>query len=386
MRISKSQYFIFISSFLLIAFLLYVSIANLEQLNRVVADFLKYLNLLVTPLGIILGIILGYPLLKKKLIENYVTKQHDIMYEANRTLRKKCLQLIEKYPSAYISTELEEKYVQQALEDIKKLTDDAFDANPEAHKYAMLLLNTLQEFSKEKHPKAHEYNETLSTFLNLHIHQIYNHAKSLGTSLNTNIRQRNYLVNRLAPFVNNNKFIEFENIDLSLSYSQSSPLLVVFFSNTFLAADSDSPFLFLAAYKAVPSPCPIARLMYNRQIYLPPVLAAPEPIFGDRKLSLIGFKRRKNTNISSGKVTHSYTCYYANITNCGFVEGTITNEQSLKEFADVYIKSLPFDFDTIKDFKKFDHEIIGFKIDETELNKAFQKNKRRLIRQLKKEL
>ncbi len=227
MKIFKPKYLILISSLLLVAFLLYVSVVNLEQLNRVVTDFLKYLNLLITPLGIILGIILGYPLLKKKLIENYVTKQHDIMYEANRTLRKECLQLIEKYPSAYISTELDGKYIQQALEDIKKLMDTAFDANPEAHKYVMLLFNALQEFNKEKHPKAHEYNETLSTFLNFHIHQIYNHAKSLGTNLNSNIREGKYLVNRLTPFVTDNKFVEFENIDLSLSYNNQGDGAIV---------------------------------------------------------------------------------------------------------------------------------------------------------------
>lgn len=386
MRIFKSKYLIFLISLLLIAFLLYVSIINLEQLNRVVADFLKYLNLLITPLGIILGIILGYPLLKKKLIENYITKQHDIMYEANRTLRKECLQLIEKYPSAYISTELDGEYIQQALEDVRKLTDTAFDANPEAHKYVMLLFNALQEFNKEKHPKAHEYNETLSTFLNFHIHQIYNHAKSLGTNLNSNIKERKYLVDRLAPFVNDNKFLEFESIDLSLSHKKGSSFLVGFFSNTFSAADSDSPFLFLASYEAIPSPCPIARLMYNRKIYLPPVLTSPAPIFHDRELRLIGFKRRKTTNISTGKITYSYTCYYANISECGFVDGTIKNEQSLKEFADAYIKSVPINYEAIKDFKKFECEIIGFKMDETELKRAFQKNKRRLVRQLKKEL
>lgn len=169
MKIFKPKYLILISSLLLIAFLLSVSIVNLEQLNRVVTDFLKYLNLLVTPLGIILGIILGYPLLKKKLIENYVTKQYDIIYEANRKLRKECLLLLDKYPDDYISTPLQEADLQQAIADIKHLANEAFDANPDAHKYSLLLLNSLLRLQQTSWDRSYFYRETLTSFINIHI-------------------------------------------------------------------------------------------------------------------------------------------------------------------------------------------------------------------------
>lgn len=386
MKIFKPKYLILISSLLLIAFLLSVSIVNFEQLNRVVTDFLKYLNLLVTPLGIILGIILGYPLLKKKLIENYVTKQYDIIYEANRKLRKECLLLLDKYPDDYISTPLQEADLQQAIANIKHLANEAFDANPDAHKYSLLLLNSLLRLQQASWDRSYFYRETLTSFINIHIEQIYDYAKSLGKTIGAEIKEHRHLVKKLDSLVTGNKFIELQNFDFSLSYAESSSLLVIFFSHSFARTPSDFPFLFLSAYRSAPSPCPIARLMFNRGIYLPPVMTAPSPFFEDKELCLIGFKRIGHKGFGNTPVTHSYICYYANLTDCGFVEGTIRNEQSLKEFRDVYIKSVPIDINAIKDFKKFNHEIISFKIDEVELKKAFQKNKKRLLRQIKKEL
>ena len=59
-------------------------------------------NVLLTPICLILGLVLGYPLLKRKLVDGYITKQFEIIHEANRAVRKQCLTLRDKYAVKYI--------------------------------------------------------------------------------------------------------------------------------------------------------------------------------------------------------------------------------------------------------------------------------------------
>ena len=73
---------------LLIIYVVTVSILNLPCLNHYYKDTLDYLNLLVPPIGVILGLILGYPLLKRKLVDGYITRQFEIVHENNRVLKR----------------------------------------------------------------------------------------------------------------------------------------------------------------------------------------------------------------------------------------------------------------------------------------------------------
>lgn len=65
-------------------------IAKLEK-------FGELFSTLITPVCIVLGLILGYPLLKRKLLDNYISRQFEIIYNANRKVRNQSLKLRYKY-------------------------------------------------------------------------------------------------------------------------------------------------------------------------------------------------------------------------------------------------------------------------------------------------
>ncbi|MDR2569249.1 MAG: hypothetical protein LBD23_02985 [Oscillospiraceae bacterium] len=365
--------------------LIAVCISNDPVYNQITSDFLKYFNLIVTPLGIILGIIVGYPLIKKKLVENYVSRQFEIMHEANRVVRKECLKLINRYAEKQTSNKLQKDYILSIVPDIQHLSELTFDANPDAHRYTLLINKVLHKFA-EKYPIdgiVGYYNNTLYDFVHIHVKQIYDYSKSLGTSFSSTVKEKRRLVNRLDKFVCDNRYTEIESIDYSVDYRASSHLLVLFFSNSFSTILHQNAMLFLECYKAVPSPCPIARLLYNREVYLPPCIKSEDPLpFGiERELFLIGFNSRR-ADKADGEYLY-YVCHYANISMTGFVIGTIFNKESLAKYTDSYLEKTKFDFSKISDFNVLAHETISFTVDTAYLKKLFKENKRKLIHKLK---
>ena len=78
----------------------------------------KILTDVITPFSLFLGIILGYPLLKKKIMEQYVMKQFEMRDTANREVRHKVIELLDKYPVKYISQRLTAEYIEKALSGI----------------------------------------------------------------------------------------------------------------------------------------------------------------------------------------------------------------------------------------------------------------------------
>lgn len=386
----KSVYIILTIFVVIIMSLFVISILNCEIINRITKDFLEYLNLIVTPLCLIVGLIIGYPLLRKKLVENYVSKQFEIMHEANRIVRKKCLLIMEEYPENYISTELNKAYIESCILEIKELSHLAFDSNPDAHRYSILLLNSLEELYQHysENLNHHYFKETLDSFINRHVKQIYNYAKSLGTTFDGSIKRKKRLIGKLDKLVYDNEYEEIDNIDYSINYYHSSQLLVLFFENSLKTIQYDNPLLYLSCYLASPTPSALARILYVRELFLPMTLQCNEPfIFGlERKLCLIGFSARTSKK-ENGETRSYYVCYYANISDFGFVNETINGTESLASYEDSYLIGTKFPKDKFSKFTLIDDlEIVKVEIETSILHQEYTNNRRKFIKKLKSEV
>jgi hypothetical protein len=367
-----------------------ISVLNCETLNRITKDFLEYFNLIVTPLSLIVGLIIGYPLLRKKLVENYVSKQFEIMHEANRVLRKECLRIMGKYPDKYISEKLNKQYIGNCILDVKELSHLAFDSNPDAHRYSILLLKSLEEFYQRypEEPSYYYYKEMLDSFINQHVKQMYNYAKSLGTTFDSNITRKRRLTRKLDKLVYDNEYEDIDNVDYSISYYHASQLLVLFFGNSLRTVQYDNPLLYLSCYLAAPTPSALARILYVRELYLPLTLQCSEPmIWGlERELCLIGFSARKSTK-ENGETQSFYVCYYANISDFGFVKGTVKAVESLANYEDTYLSGTELPKNKFSNFKMIDDlEIIKVEIETDTLHQEYIKNQKKFIRKLKSEV
>lgn len=208
-------------------------ISTLTDTNDKLNEWAESLTKLLTPTSIILGLILGYPLLKKKLTESYIAKQFDIMDNANRAVRTKCIELQDKYSQAKRSNHITIEYIAEAQDDFLELRQKAIDAAPDVYKYANLIYQSLRNlyeiYERQDKEQVFDYKEQLSTWLNEQTHEIYDYSKSVGCIPTGMTKSKKRLNKRLSEFVSGNSFIEVGDIDHSIDYLHSAAMLVIFY-------------------------------------------------------------------------------------------------------------------------------------------------------------
>ena len=333
---------------LLISIVFFSLIFSILGKNNIIDNWAKTLTNILTPTSIILGLVLGYPLLKKKLTESYIAKQFDIMDNANRVVRAKCILLQDKYIQGYRSSEITVEYITEAKKDILELRQLAIDAIPDVYRYINLIYRTLMEMEKYYSIFGESmhfyYKEELSTWLNEQLHETYNYSRTIGVLPNGATRSKKRLNNRLSKFVSDNYFIEIEDLDRTIDYFHNSSMLVIFYAKNNALFSKDHLYWFKSCYKAAPSPSPYARLMYNSCIYIPLILKSKSKLLLHyAELYLMGYTRMTSGSFDGKEETY-YICTYANLSNVSFVEGTIQNIDSLKEYGDGYLNiELPLD-------------------------------------------
>lgn len=350
------------------------------------------LTKLLTPISIMLGIILGYPLIKKKLTEQYITKQFEIMDNANRDVRKKVIPLLDEYKVLYISNRLTLEYINNAFDKITKLKHAAIDASPDVYRYINLIYSMLaclqEKYSLYKDDSSlphRNYQEQLSTWLHNQLNEVYEYSKTIGAIPSGEIINKKKLNRFLSKFVTRNDIIEIRDISPNIKYYHSEAMLVLYFGKTIASLSEDNYELYEAAYRAVPSPSPFARLLLNNSIYFPPVLQMREKIiFDNGTLNLIGYKRKKSISLESGVETIYYECCYSNTSDISFVKSVIKDVEDLEKFHDSYL-NIPFSSNGIYGLK-FNRETIHFRMNIDEAQRRFKQVQKNIKKTIKKEI
>lgn len=378
------QLVVFISVAVVVIVALYGNNNDVRKIE-IIGDALSQI---ITPLCALLGIVLGYPLLKKKLVDGYITKQFDIIHSANREVRKRCQVLRQKYRPKYISTPLTKEYIDEAAEDIKTLMDIAIDACPNAYAYTTIINDALYYAQEECKNGIPAYNnmshcESLAAWLHYHLGQIQKYSSSIGVVPTNDIKKRQILNDRIDAFVTDNYYYEIEDMTTKPTVAHNSAMLVVFFSLSNQHLTTNDYMLMEACFKAAPTPCAFARMMYNRCIYIPLTLEG-EPIMGifHKELILVGFQRRKAAQIGSGETSVNYVCTYANIVECSYCS-TINKENIISDFTDSYLE-IPNCLKELKSFSKHG-ETIQLSITEEEAMKNYEAVASKLQDKLKSE-
>ena len=339
--------FVILTIFILIVVLTIINITieiiSCKSLIDVTKSILESLTLIITPLAVISGLIIGYPLLKHKLVESYITNQFNIIDGNNRKVKKECLRLQEKYPDKNIATSLTNEYLEEAVQDMYNFKEMTVEANQNAYKYSYIVYKALRIFADRytNENKSKYYNEIISKFIHWHLCNIYKYLQSIGYVSATIVNRKPILVDKLKRYVTDNYYYHVDDIDQSLSNKPTSALLVSFFSTALNSLSSGNELLFQCCYEVVPSPSSFVRIMFNREIYIPPILFNEKVpiIFDDQKpcLYLVGFKRIFAMDPNSETITNSYDCYYDNISEVGFVSSNMKDRASLKNCVDEYI-------------------------------------------------
>lgn len=368
------------------------SISIFTPYEGYVVQWADTLTKLLTPISILLGLILGYPLIKKKLTEQYVTKQFEIMDNSNREVRKKVITLLDRYKVEYISNRLTLEYINEALNQITDLKQTAIDASPDVYRYVNLIHRMLTSLSDiySKYSKAEDlphqnYKEQLSTWLHYHLNEVFDYSKTIGVIPSGEVLHKRRLNSFLSKFVTRNDLVEIKDVTPNIEYYHNEAMLVIYFEKSLVSLSEDNFELLEATYLAAPSPSPFARLLLNNSIYFPPVLQTKDKIIFDYgKLNLIGYKRKKSTPLGGGLETVYYECCYSNTSNISYVGCIVKTISDLEKLVDSYL-DIPFFSNGISNLS-IHGETICFRICVDEARKRFEEVHKKLKKTIKKEV
>lgn len=377
---------------LLILTFLVASVAIFTPYVKYIDLWAETLTKLLTPISILLGLILGYPLIRKKLTEQYITKQFEIMDNSNREVRNKVIKLLDKYKVEYISNKLSLEYIQEALDQITDLKHTAIDASPDVYRYVNLihrmlanLAETYSRYCVTKEVPHRNYKEQLSTWLHNQLTEVFNYSKTIGIIPTGEILHKRRLNSFLSKYVTRNYIDEIKDVSPNIEYYHSEAMLVLYYGKTINSLSEDNFELYEAAYLAAPSPSPFARLLLNNAIYLPPILQTKEKLLLDYgKFYLVGYKRKISTNLGSGQDSIYYECCYSNTSNVSFVNCAVKTVADLEKLSDAYL-NMPFSVKNISNLAVHG-ETICFKITLEEANKRFREVCKKLKKAIRKEV
>lgn len=359
--------------------------------TQIIKDWADILTNVLTPISIILGIVLGYPLLKKKLTEQHILRAFDIMDAANRSVRHKIVELQDKHKPENVESELNVDYVNEMLNDITELRQLALDATPETFRYINLIYKSLAHLA-EIFPSNTTQALTLTTlriqnWFQHQLHEAFSYSKSIGIVPTGDTINKSVVNNkRILPYISNNNIVEIKDIAHSIDYYHDDAMLVVFFSITIKNLNDSCIPLYKSIYKAAPSPAPYARLLLSEDVYIPLILLKEDSFIGlhyTAQYQLIGYKRMKRNSIK-GEEYNYYICIYSSVISSGFLNCGISDINSLTPFRDAYLNS-DFDITKFNNFKNIDTKTFSLEISVEEALSYFISIKSKLEKKLKKE-
>lgn len=344
-----------------------------NSITKELVSFFESLSVIVVGF---LGLVWAYPLLKKKATESYVEKQVDIIFEANRHLREKCISLLDKYPLSMRSNDLDKQTVEEALEDVRNLYYDSIEANYDAYRYAYLLYGSVNSFYKyiaNSIPNglhAHYYKEDFYSFLHNHIDQILQYASTIDSIARMSVDSKKKLVKSIDKYVVGNDSMVLPGINGKIRFKKADSLLVLFFSNN-MELPEGMHLLHESCFKIIPNGSSFARMMENQKWYAPIQLKLGDFfVFKELILDLVAYRHKVSQSLENG-IVESYTIlYYSNISNIAFVDTYANKKDTFNDIVDTYIGKSVLKSSDIDDFW-VEGERVGIKIKKETLKQYY---------------
>ena len=194
------------------------------------------------------------------------------------------------------------------------------------------------------------------------------------------------LVRKVDKYVVGNELKVVPGMDGKVHFKVSDALLVLFFCNNIEMAEG-MHLLHETCFKVAPNGASFARLMNNQKWYAPIQLKVEGGFpFENLKLDLVGYKQMVSYKLESGKEEHYVALYYSNVSDIGFVGAFVDNKAKLISCADSYLGSpvLLKEDDILEMWK--DAERIGIKVKRNAIQEHYRSVRRKLQRNMRKEL
>ncbi|WP_298529592.1 hypothetical protein [uncultured Christiangramia sp.] len=352
--------------------------------------FIDYLVDLAGPLVALIGIILSYPLLKRKLTANHISWRLDKIQSSNFELYLLVQSLKDKFmPQSYHHEKLVKGDLEEIYEDIKEVYYLSLQGSSDV---ATLLnyLKTTIEISIRNFDKGEDkflFKNTTYIFI-INILELVGYYSNQVVQIpnSSKLQKSDFIVKPLKKFVTYSKTYRYKHFRTGVIYDPKSSYYTMFYDK---ADRTNHPLIMRSAYQIFNDPKPIANLLFLKKIYAPLVIESPvkNHFVGPEmhRLNLIGIIMwtTHSSKTENSKPIEECDLIYSNLNdNFQFINALARDNPTLLEFNDTYLNNKNWEFNKIK-LEPRAHETIKIRMSKEYLEQNFKKNRKQFKRALK---
>lgn len=362
---------------------------KLEKENTTSFDkYYKYFTDILGPLIALIGILLTLPILKKKLLENHISKALIDIQDANKNLLTETTDLIDEYiPKTFSNDRVLKDELQEVLDKIKLIYKTSQKGNSDSQTMLFFLKYAIQNTIKHYDPKKYTilssreiYGLVLFTLEQV----VFFSTQVVQIPKSTKTNNENLINKKIKKYVSNSEFLKYKHFKQGLIDDPNSAHYLLFYNQI---NHCSSTLLKRATFQIFWNISAIKKILFISKIYAPLEINAPNisPLFGgeNHRLYLIGFKKSTSLLMKEGTTKKVVDLIYSNPDDFGRFASNLTFKHLKENYKDVFINNSNFSFERANSMTQQDLETFSIQYELEYLESLFKKNKKEFKTKLK---
>lgn len=362
-----------------------ISIMLLVLLSFVITIFLgneKQIQYLIDLSGSIIalvGILLAIPILKRKLIENHISKTLVDIQDGNKNLMSEITNIEDDCCYKACNNNLLE------IEDLKSITEKvqylykiSRDANSDSQTMLYLLKNTLLNIIHARN-KENLFTEDIYGLILF----VFSRVEFFTTQVipipnSTQLVMKELLNTKYKKWVTNSEFVNYKAFSKGVIYNPHSAHYLLFYNKI---NNISNLLIQKSAFLVFKNTAPLRKLLWGQKFYAPTKLKNKNyhPIFGNGTIYMISF----DTIHYIDDDRYTVKIIYGNINDGMSFKDDYNSIEKLKmNYIDSYIENTEFSFDNVINMKNAEYECISVEFELEYLKKIFRKHKKQIKKSL----
>jgi len=367
------------------------STINLEPKEENTTSFdkwFKYFTDILGPIIALIGILLTLPILKKKLLENHISKALIDIQDANKNLLTEITDLIDEYtPKTFSNDRILKNELQDILDKVKIIYKTSQKGNSDSQTMLFFLKYTIQNTLKHYDPKKYAIlssREIYGLVLFTLEQAVFFSTQVVQIPKSTKTNNENLINKKIKKYVSNSEFLKYKHFKQGLIDDPNSAHYLLFYNQI---NHCSSTLLKRAAFQIFWDVSAIKKILFLSEIYAPLEINAPNnsPIFGggNYRLYLIGFQKSTTLLMKEGTTKKVVDLIYSNPDDFGRFASNLTYENLKKNYKDVFIENSSFSLEKAISMTQKDLETFSIQYELKYLEELFNKNKKEFKKKLK---
>lgn len=351
-------------------------------------QFLDYLAEFAGPLVALFGIILSYPLFKRKLTSNHISWRLEKIQSSNFQLHLLIQKMKNKYmPQVHLLEEIEKEDLINIQNDIKEAYFLSLEGSSDVSTLLFYLNSTIETTIRylDRKENGSLYTNAFFIFFLNHLELVnYYSNQVVQIPKSSKTERKKFVVKPLHQFVTHSETVKYKHFKTGVIFDPNSAHCTMFYAKI---NQTRYPLIMRSAFQIHSNPKPVANLLYLKEIYAPLTLEKPveNQMFGPESytLYLIGFTFWTQHLSSSSEVNEECDLIYSNLNDSfQFVQALVNGKIRLNDFKDSYLPDSKFLLPEVKK-EICSTETFKIRVNKKLLIENFKINKKKFKKSLK---